>query len=115
MCQSTFENNYTIPSDNRELQLGKVLRVASNYYTIPSDNRELQHFKSFKRNSGDYTIPSDNRELQQAIVEPLTKFIIPYQVITGNYNEYYHDNIIDVIIPYQVITGNYNRRGKKED
>ena len=34
--------------------------------------------------------------------------IIPYQVITGNYNvsHCYRDD--DNIIPYQVITGNYN-------
>ena len=34
--------DYTIPSDNRELQLEKVSGKNMNNYTIPSDNRELQ-------------------------------------------------------------------------
>ena len=34
-------------------------------YTIPSDNRELQPKSKDGRNIIDYTIPSDNRELQQ--------------------------------------------------
>ena len=34
--------------------------------------------------------------------------IIPYQVITGNYNKDPADTDGDIIIPYQVITGNYN-------
>ena len=38
-------SNYTIPSDNRELQLkGDEIQPVDNY-TIPSDNRELQHLK----------------------------------------------------------------------
>ena len=40
--------------------------------------------------------------------------IIPYQVITGNYNRWKRTDRPDGIIPYQVITGNYNmmkRRG----
>ena len=34
--------NYTIPSDNRELQLACPHGEELFYYTIPSDNRELQ-------------------------------------------------------------------------
>ena len=34
--------------------------------------------------------------------------IIPYQVITGNYNAAQHLCLENKIIPYQVITGNYN-------
>ena len=34
--------------------------------------------------------------------------IIPYQVITGNYNIGYNSRGNVMIIPYQVITGNYN-------
>ena len=34
--------------------------------------------------------------------------IIPYQVITGNYNKNVAICCRGVIIPYQVITGNYN-------
>ena len=33
---------YTIPSDNRELQLIGKAKTMTKYYTIPSDNRELQ-------------------------------------------------------------------------
>ena len=35
--------------------------------------------------------------------------IIPYQVITGNYNDWNFAPINILIIPYQVITGNYNQ------
>ena len=34
--------------------------------------------------------------------------IIPYQVITGNYDSTAYYNDTDKIIPYQVITGNYD-------
>ena len=34
--------------------------------------------------------------------------IIPYQVITGNYNWHVYNRPNYKIIPYQVITGNYN-------
>ena len=78
--------NYTIPSDNRELQLAAFPLLLLVYYTIPSDNRELQRFRR----------------------TPGAIFIIPYQVITGNYNWCSGYLKIDVIIPYQVITGNYN-------
>ena len=37
------------------------------------------------------------------------RVIIPYQVITGNYNIRAEDTERRLIIPYQVITGNYNR------
>ena len=36
--------------------------------------------------AADYTIPSDNRELQQYNTSKVLILIIPYQVITGNYN-----------------------------
>ena len=44
------------------------MRVSSDlifYYTIPSDNRELQLSESSQSLTSDYTIPSDNRELQR--------------------------------------------------
>ena len=82
----SFEHDYTIPSDNRELQL-----------TIPD----------FKLPQN-YTIPSDNRELQLSLPALPSGIIIPYQVITGNYNRFTTGNKTPLIIPYQVITGNYN-------
>ena len=36
--------NYTIPSDNRELQPDEGIFMRGLDYTIPSDNRELQLF-----------------------------------------------------------------------
>ena len=36
--------------------------------------------------------------------------IIPYQVITGNYNTPVDNTERFRIIPYQVITGNYNQQ-----
>ena len=57
--------NYTIPSDNRELQLSLSGMSLSAYYTIPSDNRELQLTEGSRLPPLDYTIPSDNRELQR--------------------------------------------------
>ena len=44
-------------------------------------------------------------EDMRALVFP----IIPYQVITGNYDVLHTNVATDVIIPYQVITGNYDR------
>ena len=38
----------------------------------------------------------------------MIKLIIPYQVITGNYNGSVYSVDDGFIIPYQVITGNYN-------
>ena len=55
-------------------------------YTIPSDNRELQQTVRCYIWSIYYTIPSDNRELQQYNTSKVLILIIPYQVITGNYN-----------------------------
>ena len=78
------------------------------YYTIPSDNRELQLLIEREWNGEDYTIPSDNRELQHDRAGILNIPIIPYQVITGNYNGTVRYKFQFVIIPYQVITGNYN-------
>ena len=77
-------------------------------YTIPSDNRELQHEAGLAVMAYNYTIPSDNRELQRRWLERVTYIIIPYQVITGNYNPTVSQCPASPIIPYQVITGNYN-------
>ena len=44
-----------------------------------------------------------------------TVIIIPYQVITGNYNTCPAQEIISTIIPYQVITGNYNLNNVNHD
>ena len=57
------------------------------YYTIPSNNWELQ-LKVLREVLGiDYTIPSNNWELQHNCPRFLLSFIIPYQVITGNYSD----------------------------
>ena len=77
---------YTIPSDNRELQHDETARGIGANYTIPSDNRELQPAPLFHFMILYYTIPSDNRELQRRHEKPVYTLIIPYQVITGNYN-----------------------------
>ena len=58
------------------------------YYTIPSDNRELQLLRHSWKLPIYYTIPSDNRELQLMDERIRELIIIPYQVITGNYNIY---------------------------
>ena len=83
--------------------------ASQRYYTIPSDNRELQLMFSHSFRALNYTIPSDNRELQRTKKDGYISSIIPYQVITGNYNIRCsrYDNLH--IIPYQVITGNYNQ------
>ena len=60
------------------------------YYTIPSDNRELQLTVIDDVKGVNYTIPSDNRELQREWNNSLKELIIPYQVITGNYNHLLH-------------------------
>ena len=78
--------NYTIPSDNRELQHTPVAGLCTLHYTIPSDNRELQREYASICDALDYTIPSDNRELQRICIGYHILPIIPYQVITGNYN-----------------------------
>ena len=80
-------SDYTIPSDNRELQHHCIHMFNCLNYTIPSDNRELQHSRNVMTESQNYTIPSDNRELQ--LVDSVRNIhkIIPYQVITGNYNK----------------------------
>ena len=82
--------------------------VLNKNYTIPSNNRELQLATHTPIHSKNYTIPSNNRELQplEAICGMLG--IIPYQVITGNYSKVAHKIAELFIIPYQVITGNYS-------
>ena len=79
---------YTIPSDNRELQRPCADGKIWDDYTIPSDNRELQPDDDTEEKLMDYTIPSDNRELQQSRYQDHILAIIPYQVITGNYNNH---------------------------
>ena len=56
----------------------------------------------------DYTIPSNNRELRQDVTAYQVVKIIPYQVITGNYDVIAATIGECGIIPYQVITGNYD-------
>ena len=81
-----LENDYNIPSNNRELQRGDTLVIPEYDYNIPSNNRELQ---LHNRPCGTY-------------------LIITYQVITGNYNSSWRRGTGSKIITYQVITGNYN-------
>ena len=61
--------------------------ICAPYYTIPSDNRELQQYNEYPPQHDNYTIPSDNRELQPVTITADGSSIIPYQVITGNYNQ----------------------------
>ena len=81
--------NYTIPSDNRELQLFWIMPRHVPNYTIPSDNRELQRDYSKAETGYDYTIPSDNRELQQSRYQDHILAIIPYQVIMRKIRKVY--------------------------
>ena len=55
-------------------------------YTIPSNNRELRPPDYCGIASVNYTIPSNNRELRLLNCHHRTSQIIPYQVITGNYD-----------------------------
>ena len=78
--------NYIIPSDNWEQQLKTSSRALLIYYIIPSDNWE-----------------------QQPRTDYVTHlFIISYQAITGNNNEYFGKAGAEAIISYQAITGNNN-------
>ena len=56
---------YTIPRNNRELQLNDHTVQTAVYYTIPRNNRELQPGYVGFVASYNYTIPRNNRELQQ--------------------------------------------------
>ena len=58
---------YTIPRNNRELQLVSSYAGAVADYTIPRNNRELQHIIEIFIRRLDYTIPRNNRELQHSI------------------------------------------------
>ena len=58
-------------------------------YTIPSDNRELQQEDTRVEDTQDYTIPSDNRELQQSRYQDHILAIIPYQVIMRKIRKVY--------------------------
>ena len=59
---------YTIPRNNRELQLSDGLLNSMIYYTIPRNNRELQQRAMAGFNINDYTIPRNNRELQPVLL-----------------------------------------------
>ncbi len=101
--------DYTIPSDNRELQLPNSSTLKISNYTIPSDNRELQQATNCCQSEWDYTIPSDNRELQLLI--PVFSASSYYTIPSDNRELQREERDIYVkgIIPYQVITGNYNK------
>ena len=107
-CLLVRESYYTIPSNNRELRHYACIFTVRFYYTIPSNNRELRRSDLCIIGSFDYTIPSNNRELRQILLNFKTHIIIPYQVITGNYDVKTVTNPTELIIPYQVITGNYD-------
>ena len=62
-------NYYTIPSDNRELQLIITIQKIALNYIIPSDNRELQRSNHKAPANENYTIPSDNEENQKSILK----------------------------------------------
>ena len=55
---------YTIPRNNRELQLVLIILPHFSYYTIPRNNRELQQLSFVSIRMMYYTIPRNNRELQ---------------------------------------------------
>ena len=78
------------------------------YYTIPSNNRELRLIWISSLYVLYYTIPSNNRELRRVVLLHAPFTIIPYQVITGNYDSKSDSAYVVRIIPYQVITGNYD-------
>ena len=87
MSLSKFcENYYTIPSNNRELRLTPEVDAVLDDYTIPSNNRELRQRSCYTESRFYYTIPSNNRELRQDKLVNAGIAIIPYQVITGNYD-----------------------------
>ena len=76
---------------------------------LTTDVRPVFHIMDESIGHLDYTIPSDNRELQRQGIATKIWQIIPYQVITGNYNPKVKTAGTLLIIPYQVITGNYNK------
>ena len=55
---------YTIPRNNRELQLHQINHMSNHHYTIPRNNRELQQLSFVSIRMMYYTIPRNNRELQ---------------------------------------------------
>ena len=57
-----------------------------SYYTIPRNNRELQLTMLLMMWNLNYTIPRNNRELQHHSGHRCILFIIPYQEIIGNYS-----------------------------
>ena len=89
MILKNCTDNYTIPSDNRELQQVNPQYLKDDNYTIPSDNRELQPYNRLYLRRYHYTIPSDNRELQQSRYQDHILAIIPYQVIMRKIRKVY--------------------------
>ena len=79
-----------------------------SYYTIPRNNRELQLQGGIPHENINYTIPRNNRELQHNRVIIHLGDIIPYQEIIGNYSSSYAPYTRVSIIPYQEIIGNYS-------
>ena len=57
-----------------------------SYYTIPRNNRELQLRFPYYHNPPYYTRPRNNRELQHRLAIFQLVNIIPYQEIIGNYS-----------------------------
>ena len=78
--------DYTIPRNNRELQLNVAL--SGSIGIIP-----------YQEIIGNYSL-SDRANVHW--------LIIPYQEIIGNYSSYLTLLFRDVIIPYQEIIGNYS-------
>ena len=79
------------------------------HYTIPRNNRELQLLDFVHRKWFNYTIPRNNRELQHDVNYHKMKVIIPYQEIIGNYSIVLFRFMKVIIIPYQEIIGNYSK------
>ena len=63
-----------------------IFLFVRTYYTIPRNNRELQLGNLAQAKKAYYTIPRNNRELQQGNPQRNENTIIPYQEIIGNYS-----------------------------
>ena len=82
--------------------------MQADNYTIPSNNRELRlNYLSWDRGVIiPYQVITGNYDIRSVIF--MFSYIIPYQVITGNYDGGKIGQEKKEIIPYQVITGNYD-------
>ena len=85
-----------------------LIVLAVFYYTIPRNNRELQLNHWHICYVSNYTIPRNNRELQLCSHRTQSVLIIPYQEIIGNYSKVLIQYHAQEIIPYQEIIGNYS-------